>query len=255
MKNTMTTFILMVHVTVVFCQQVSRHPDRSHDYWMQKNIVDNYSKKQSIGKSKYPFQSIVFSNTDNKIYMTTWGTEYIWPIGKNDNNRSIADLTMGDLSDKLYKGKHFALRMGRDSLILNIAEETLKIDSLIFLKPNPHLKQKSRDEILFSYLLSGRYIHSNNSSLAKDTISLALDGKVSGLDSISNWKLGHLFGITKPKSNNFKGVVTLDGTTIKQYYAIFDYINKSWSFYRYQKDKRSIYHLNKEPDIVLKFTE
>lgn len=255
MKTLLIVFVFLTIGTTSFCQGISKYPDSSHEYWMEKGLAENYSKKKFTGgKIKYPFESVVFDSFDG-IYITTRGSEYIWHVGKINKNNKISRLSI-DNTDTLYRNKDFLLKIDGDSLTLIIADLHQNMDTVIFIKPDPDLKQRDRDEVVYSYLLVGKYeVFSTGTPLQKDTVSFMLDGRVSGLVSIASWDLGHLSGVTKPETTKFRGVLDLRGEKNKSYYALFDFFSKSWAFYNYTRDKMSVYHLAPEPDIILRFIE
>ena len=216
----------------------SPYPDETHEYWFDKNIVE-----QSGKGVQFRIESIVLE--DNKVYMSI-SSEYVSKVGefKSDQNKILLDI--GYDWDTTYNNKDFYLTRHSDSLVLEVYRNKAKVYSAIFLKPNPVLKGKNMRTISFSYYLSRLCTDLNT----QEKIEILLDGTIKGFHLATGWELGHINGIISPKFVSRRGVIYFYGQERNTYYLITDYEKRTFSFYKFTKDIKSIYKLNDTPEFV-----
>lgn len=211
------------------------------DYWVYKDIIHDYPMYKSLnGKFKYPIDALVLYK--DKVYISDMNSESFIHIGNINPNlqRNTFDLKVDGSSLP-----NFIMDAYTDSLVLIANSKNLN-DTLVFFKPNSYLKGKNITHTIFSYRFIGNYKDN-----IKNNINVSIDGKLTGMESFKKWELGHINGTTEPKNKSWGGIIYFKSDNQKKgYYLINDYSNKSFSFYKYTRNKKGIYELFDKPDFI-----
>lgn len=244
----LSLIFLVISVSCVFAQETlinknGLQNENIYQYWVYKNIVREFPKyKRLKDKFKYPIDALALHK--GKVYISDMSTENLWNVGYIDPTKKRNIIKMPD-GDSIFQNKDFILEVYTDSLVL-FANSKNKIDTLVFLKPNPYLKGQNLAHTIFSYRFIGNYKDN-----IKNDIKVSTDGELIGMESFKNWELDHLNAITEPKNKSWGGVIYFKSANQKKsYYLMNDYSNKSFSFYKYTRNKRGVYELFDKPEFI-----